>query len=458
MEPIRQRRPRKNSNTTIILIIITLVLILAGLVAVVLTLSNTSTPSGPADTSGSSATTQTAAAPTEPPIVKEATVKLSAVGDMLMHKPVFNSCKDGDAYDFGSIFRYFSQYVQSADISACNIETTFAGLELGYAYQGYPNFNCPDELAADLKETGFDTALFANNHSYDTRSKGFHRSMQIIEEQGLTLLGAKTEETKPDYFIFEQNGIRLALACYTYEINDDVNVVAPNGNTMTSADAPLIKSFQYSRLDLFYEEIQQNMAQMEEQNVDAFILFVHWGDEYQTKQNSIQTKMAQKLCDLGVDVIIGGHPHVVQPTALLTSTVDPAHSTVCLYSMGNAVSNQRLGNLKSVKTAHTEDGVMFSVTFARYSDGTVILESAEILPLWVRMGTSPISNRKEYNILPLDKDIDDWKTAFDLTDKELTQCGASYERTMKIVGEGMEAIDAHLAANQAAVEAQLGVK
>ena len=459
MEPIRQHRPRRNSNATILLIIVVLALILAGLIAVIFIMNHTPTPSGPTNLSSEpSSTTETTAPPsTEPSIIKESTVTLSAVGDMLMHKPVFSTCKEDGGYDFDSIFRYFAQYIQSADISACNIETTFAGLNNGYAYQGYPNFNCPDELAADLKDAGFDLALTANNHSYDTGSKGFHRTMQVVQDAGLTLLGTKTAAENPDYFIFEKNGIRLAMACYTYEVNDDVNIVSPNGHTMKSADAPLIKSFQYSRLDLFYEEIQQNMAQMEEQNVDAFILFIHWGDEYQLKQNSTQSKMAQKLCDLGVDVIIGGHPHVVQPTDLLTSTVDPSHSTVCLYSMGNAVSNQRLGNISYVKTPHTEDGLMFSVTFARYSDGTVILESADALPLWVRMGTNPGTNQKEYNILPLDKGIANWQGWFHLSDSELEQCNASYQRTMKIIGKGMEKINTYLTANQLAVEAQLGV-
>ena len=100
---------------------------------------------------------------------------------------------------------------------------------------------------------------------------------------------------------------------------------------------------------------------------------------------------------------------------------------------------------------------MFSVTFARYSDGTVILESAEALPLWVRMGTNPGTNQKEYNILPLDKGIADWQTWFHLSDSELEQCNASYQRTMKIIGKGMEKINTYLFANQLAVEAQLGV-
>ena len=227
---------------------------------------------------------------------------------------------------------------------------------------------------------------------------------------------------------------------------------------MKPEDAPLINTFDYTNLELFYDEISASMTEADLRGADAFVLFVHWGYEYQTVQAPVQSEMAQELCDLGVDVIIGGHPHVVQPVELLTSTTDETQKTVCLYSMGNAVSNQRLGNISYVNTAHTEDGVLFSVTFTRYSDGTVILESAECLPTWVNLGTNPSTCRWEYNILPLDKSITDWKTQFDLSDAGLKKCVDSYDRTVAIVGAGMTAVNEYLAQNTAAVEAQLGVQ
>jgi len=141
---------------------------------------------------------------------------------------------------------------------------------------------------------------------------------------------------------------------------------------------------------------------------------------------------------------------------LLTSTLDESQKTVCLYSMGNAVSNQRRKNM-NLKTGHTEDGVLFSVTFSRYSDGTVILEDANCLPTWVNLRTNPDNGRREYNILPLDKEIEDWHQ-LGLTDSTLASAEASYDRTTAIVGQGMAAVDAYLQSNQAAVEEALGVK
>ena len=466
MYPPPRRRRKKHSS--LVALIPLLVLILAGLIILAVILGNSQAPPGPSEQTTPTTThpnVTTTAPPTTvppttaPPVVKEASFTLSAVGDMLMHSPVFNSCRSSDGtYNFDSIFRYFSDHILSADYAVGNLETTLAGHDNGYAYSGYPQFNCPDGIIDGMKNAGFDMVLTANNHSYDTRRIGMSRTLEIIADRGLAHLGTKADAEEADYLIVERNGIKLALACYTYEDSADPNIKAPNGITMAATDAPLINTFDYTNLDLFYEEIGESMTEADLRGADAFVLFVHWGYEYQTTQAPIQSEIAQDLCDLGVDVIIGGHPHVVQPVELLTCTVDETQKTVCLYSMGNAVSNQRLGNISYVKTAHTEDGVMFSVTFTRYSDGTVILESAECLPIWVNLGTNPVSNRWEYNILPLDKSITDWKTQFDLSDAGLKKCVDSYDRTVAIVGEGMRQVNEYLVQNTAAVEAQLGVQ
>lgn len=409
---------------------------------------------------GTTAVPPTTAVPTTtaaPQIYKEGTFTLTATGDMLMHLPVINAAATGSGYDFSAVFTYIKSYVQEADYAACNLETTLAGTDNGYSYSGYPQFNCPDSLIDGIKGAGFDMVLTANNHSYDTRTIGLTRTPQIIAERELAYLGTQATAEEPDYQLVTQNGITLGLMCYTYEDNADPSLVAPNGHLMTDADAPLISTFNYNCLDLFYTEIQTALSQMEQQGADASVLFIHWGDEYQLKQNAKQSEIAQKLCDLGVDVIIGGHPHVVQPVDLLESTVDPTHKTVCLYSMGNAVSNQRLGNLSNVSTAHTEDGVLFSVTFSRYSDGTVILESADLLPTWVMLGTIPATGKWGYTILPLDDEVTDWKTLFPVSDSMIQKAKDSYDRTMAIVGEGMTEVDTWLVQNVADTEAKLGV-
>lgn len=463
-----RRRRRKKNHGGLAAVAVVLALVLVGLLVMVFVLGKE-----PADSTTEPATTVTTVptttteAPTTvpptttaPPIVLESQFTLSAVGDMLMHKPVFNSgyFYETGTYNLDSIFRYFTDHISRADLAVGNLETTLAGTDNGYPFSGYPQFNCPDEIIDSMKTAGFDLVLTANNHSYDTRGIGLRRTLEVIRDRQLGYLGTKVEAEDPNFIVVERNGIKLGLACYTYEDSADPNIKAPNYITMSAEDAPLINAFDYTNLDMFYSELSDSMALAEEQGAEAFVLFIHWGYEYQTTQHPIQSQIAQSLCDIGVDVIIGGHPHVVQPVELLTSTTDENQKTVCLYSMGNAVSNQRLGNISYVKTAHTEDGVMFSVTFNRYSDGTVILSGAQCLPTWVNLHYNTETAHNEYNILPLDKSITDWKSAFDLNDSKLNAANASYDRTIAIIGAGMQTVDSYLAQYTAEIEALLGVE
>ena len=371
------------------------------------------------------------------------TATILSTGDILMHKPIIDVNWSNDGYDFESIFRYVTEDVTAADYAVANLETTLASTTNGYQYAGYPNFNCPDEIVDGAKNAGFDMLLNGNNHSYDTSSVGMHRTIEIIRDRGLDHIGIVDQEEEKRYLVKEINGIQIGMICYTYETDTNADRVALNGLPVKAEDKNLVNAFDYNALDTFYNELSGHLESMKEDGAEATILYIHWGDEYQLKQNANQTKIAQKLCDLGIDVIIGGHPHVVQPMALLESTVDPDHKTVCLYSMGNAVSNQRQGNLTAISTAHTEDGVLFSVTFSKYSDGTVYLESTDLLPVWVYRRTDGTGN--EYNMLPLHMDkADSWVEDFNMKEHTVNAAKNSHARTMAIVEEGLAACQTYL--------------
>ena len=389
--------------------------------------------------------------PAEPepePIVKTATATIAATGDVLMHYPVIKTgqVSGGGEYNFDSIFTYFNSYVADVDYAVANLETTLSGLDNGYGYQGYPRFNCPDGIVSSLERAGFDMLLTANNHSYDTGEKGFLRTLSVVDEAGLDRIGTYLNTEEPRYHIEDINGIKVGMLCYTYETEDDDPALKSlNGIRLNENTTPLVNTFSYLRLDEFYAELEGHLTAMESAGAQASVLFIHWGNEYQLRENDNQRAMAQTICDLGVDVIVGGHPHVVQPVELLTAQNDPDHTTVCLYSMGNAVSNQRLERMPSYD-GYTEDGVLFQVTFASYSDGTVMLESAELLPTWVNLTKGAETGKTAYEIIPLDREVEDWKTAFTLSDGEFANAERSYERTMSIAGEGMEQARAALAA------------
>lgn len=233
------------------------------------------------------------------------------------------------------------------------------------------------------------------------------------------------------------------MLCYTYATGvDSKGAPQLNGNAAMS-EAGLCNYFTYDNLTRFYDEVQGYVDDMKAAGAEATVIYMHWGIEYITYARDQEKAIAQKLCDMGIDVIIGGHPHVVQPVDLLESTVDPEHKTVILYSMGNAVSNQRLGNISSVSTPHTEDGVLFSITFSKYSDDTVYLEGVELVPTWVNLNAN--NGSRQYNIVPLvDSERSEWMTKFNMTENQFNDAQRSYDRTEAIVGDGMTKVQTYL--------------
>lgn len=385
--------------------------------------------------------------PTQPPVTLTGQATIGATGDLLMHLPCIQGGAQADGtYDFTGYFAHLQPYLEELDYAAANLETTLAGLDVGYSYSGYPNFNCPDQIVTSLQDVGFDMLLTANNHSYDTHEYGFLRTQQVIQSAGMDHIGTKPNLEADNYLIRQIDGIQVGMICYTYETNADPDKVALNGGAnMTAATQGLINVFMKDDVAGFSASLEENIADMRADGAEAIVLFIHWGEEYQLTQNYQQEPIAQAACDLGVDVIVGGHPHVIQPIDLLESATDPDHKTVCLYSTGNLVSNQRQGYLDQIGTAHTEDGILFSFSFAKYSDGTVRLEAVEALPLWVDLYTDSQTGQRVYDVLPLDTAVEDWTEALDLRPGSLEKARASYERTMAIIGEGLAEVENYLA-------------
>lgn len=400
-------------------------------------------------TSQSAPTVEDTEAPTEaaPELLSTATVL--STGDILMHMDVINSGKQEDgSYNYDSIFRYVKSYTQAADFSVANLETTLCGTDNGYGYSGNPRFNCPDAIVDSLKDAGFDLLLTANNHAADTDLVGYKRTLNTVRDKGLDTLGTYLSADERKWTIEEVNGIKIGMVCYTYSEGFSQRGY-PVLNYHEVAENGILNYFTYDKLPEFYTQLQGCLDEMKAAGAEATMVYLHWGDEYKWKTgegpNANQTAMAQKLCDMGVDVIVGGHPHVVQPVDLLTSSTDSEHKAIVLYSMGNAVSNQRKEEMqKSDPTGHTEDGVLFCVTFSKYSDGSVYVDSAELIPTWVNMHSN--SGTKEYNILPLEESTaSQWQAQFGLTDNQLASAKASFDRTEALVLPGMEKAQTYFA-------------
>ena len=388
---------------------------------------------------------------TEPPEgvyeVSRATITLA--GDLMMHMPIVRSGATDDGYNFDYIFTYVERYVSAADYAAANLETTLSGTDSGKEYTGHPHFNSPDAIVDGAASAGFDLLLTGNNHSYDYGTYGLKRTLDVIKSKGLDTLGSTNTADTPKYIIRDLDGIQVGMVCYTYgEIGSDSTSV--NGLKLDSNANGLLNVFDYDKLDLFYSQMESHIAAMKKEGAEVILLYLHWGDDLTSKVSDDQKAIAQKMCDLGVDVIAGAHPHVVQTMDLLTSSVDPEKKTVCIYSMGNLLSNQRATNI-SLKTGHSEDGVLFTFNYARYSDGSLHMINCYVVPTWILVRGE--GDGRKYQVLPLDKDLSDWRAVFELDAQQLADAQASFTRTTEIVAEGRKVIQDYLIAQTEAREA-----
>jgi len=456
----RPRQPRRKSRRTNPLLFVGIGALVVALVLGLAMCSKKDKPAAPGESlpqSTKPTAVETMPQPTQPEVVAKATV--ISQGDLLMHSYLFTSnakfpsaAYQGEGkYNFDSIFQYIQPHVSGADYGVANLETTFGGPEKPYS--GNPLFNCPDALADAVGKAGFDMLLTANNHCHDTGTAGLKRTLEQVRSRNLATLGTQLSDGEKKYAVTDVNGIKIGMICYTYAggLEGDGS---PNLNLSEATvvrEKGIVNYFTEAKLDQFYSEMQTHLDNMRQDGAEATMVYIHWGQEYQTTENATQRAMAQKLCDMGVDVIVGGHPHVVQPMDLLSSTTDPAHKTVCIYSLGNAVSNQRKEELKqSCPTGHSEDGVLFSVTFEKDAAGTVRVSDTQVLPTWVNKFTNS-DGKVEYNILPLeDSSRAQWQQMFHLTDAQLTACQASYQRTMDIVGAGLAKCQSWLAGTETA--------
>lgn len=432
MKQMQTTANRQQKKRKIITAVIAVMLVIAVGLGIFFAVRSKNSDTG-GKTSGKTKTGQTTT--TEAPKPTKATVL--STGDVLIHKRIYtNALKSDGTYDFNYCFDYIRDTVSKADLAVCNFEVTLGGSDLGYS--AYPFFNCPDTIADALVSSGFDVALTANNHTGDTYASGMYRTLDVLKEAGLTTTGTTKAGTDKNYIVEDVNNIKIGIIDYTFSAISDDNRVSLNGNAYLSSDASAcINAFDYDKLDSFYSEMKTNIANMKADGAEVIMLYIHWGTEYSLTPSAKQTEIAQKMCDLGVDVIVGGHPHVIQPIDVLTSDVS-GKMTVCIYSVGNLLSNQRrefLGN--SCTTGHTEDGVFFYTEFTKDSSGNVKLTGVSYTPLYVNYYTS--GSKTYHQVVPLAGDIASSASSLGLDKASggVSDAEASKSRTDALLSSGL---------------------
>ena len=256
--------------------------------------------------------------------------------------PVINSGKRADGtYDYSHLFNKLQPQIMEADLSVIGQETVFGGRELGYS--GYPLFNSPSDMGKTLVNEGFDVVLHASNHVMDKFSSGIEKTLAFWADYPMvTVLGINESELdKYTIDIKEIKGAKIAMLNYTY---------GTNGITVPTEKAYLV--------NLIDEEKIHSDVRYAEENADFTIAFMHWGTEYSIAPDEEQKALAKKMCQWGVDLIIGSHPHVIEPVEWVKS--ENGNEMLVYYSLGNFVSRQLearnlLGGMANVLL--TYDGV-----------------------------------------------------------------------------------------------------
>lgn len=295
------------------------------------------------------------------------TVRLVAVGDLMCHTSQLDDARTTTGFDFRPAFAPVRPYLSRADLAIGNLETVTAGPE--ERFTGYPQFNCPVEYLDAIGDAGFDVITTANNHSLDRRFLGVERTIQALEDRGLRHTGtARTAEERDRPLIAEVKGMRIAVLAYTYGTN---GIALPAG-----------KPFAVNLIDTL--AMARDIRQARAASADAIIVSLHWGTEYERQPNIVQRRVAIFLARQGVEVILGSHPHVLQPLEWLDGS---AGRTLVIYSLGNFVSGQRM--------PFTDAGVILQFSLIRpETGGSLRVGEVRFVPTYV-------ARRPHYRVVSL---------------------------------------------------------
>lgn len=311
-------------------------------------------------------------------------ITLVMAGDILLHTPVAESgLQEDGSYDFSAVFSHTWEEISAADLALVNQEVILGGTELGIS--GYPAFNAPYELGDALAEAGFDVVLHATNHALDKGAKGItnclnywgnsHPDMEILGIHG-------SAEEQDELSIYEQDGIKIAILNYTYGTNG----------------IPLPQGMDYA-VDLLTDpdRVARDLQRAEEL-ADFTIVCPHWGTEYRLTQDAGQDSLARFFRENGADLVLGTHPHVIEPVAWVTEEgilpcdlteteteqgisfmgSDLPEGMLVYYSLGNFV-NWTSGTGEGV--ANRMVGGLAKVTLGLDDSGAVSIKEYGIVPV-----------------------------------------------------------------------------
>ncbi|MCK5735525.1 MAG: CapA family protein [Spirochaetaceae bacterium] len=313
-------------------------------------------------------------------------ITLGFAGDIMIHNSQLRRAWQGEnksgndlGYNFNPAFEWFTPYLKKPDLMVGNLETTFGGPDSAWMtdeeyafreYQAYPTFTTPDELASALKNAGFDLLSTANNHCMDSNLEGASRTLEVLERAGLESTGTSGIGS-PEPWRGDVEGFKISILAWTASVNglissrgmETINVFSSRGHD--------------GRLQKMLTEIRAEAAL----NRDLVILSIHWGQEYFEEPDQYQKNLANLAIEAGVDIIIGSHPHVLQPVERrIITTPDGPEEVFIAWSMGNFISSQRH---QKGEREWVDGSVILNLEINRDSTGKARVSAASFIPLYV---------------------------------------------------------------------------
>lgn len=298
-------------------------------------------------------------------------------GDAMQHQGQLDAARSGkNTYNYDQYFTAIESIVSVADYAVVNLETPVSRPP----YSGYPCFNAPPEFIDALAGAGFDMFLTANNHTLDRGARGLRTTIENLDSRRLDHIGTYSNDSARAAALpktVKINGFRIGFLNYTYGTN---GIEPRDGVTVDYIDK---------------EKIRDDISRAREAGAELICVCIHWGDEYKLLPNKNQRSLADYLEAQGVDMIIGSHPHVIQPMELRPNTYFPDKNVLLVYSLGNFVSN--------MKTTDTRGGAMVHAKLFRGPDRKPIVSEADYRLVFTVPGTSPENN---FRVVPADSVTD----------------------------------------------------
>ncbi len=312
-------------------------------------------------------------------VLPDKKISIAVIGDIMCHNTQFKDAYSNGQYDFSYVFDDIKEKIEYADLAIGNLETTFAGSEVGYS--SYPTFNTPEHLATDLKELGIDVLSTVNNHCLDKGYKGIENTINELDKVGIVHTGTySSEEKSNEITIKEVKDMKIAILAYTYGTN--------------GIPIPSDKKYCVNLIDK--EKIVADLKKAKELKPDLIIAIMHWGSEYQTSPNSEQQELADLLFKNGVNIILGSHPHVLQKMEKREIILEDGtkNEGFIIYSLGNFMSGQ-------VKSG-TKQSVILNINLTKSGkNNTISIDSVNYTPIYTFKGT-------HYRLLDIQKTIDNY--------------------------------------------------